>query len=123
MPERASQQAVPRAVRVDNSLMARELAKVVTARTGISSPAGPLLYSDGGEYYVNRALTPAQKAWAEKQSLADLTEYLEATNPLAVLKKQTDGKDGGNGLTQEELEMCKRMGVTPEDFAKAKGKC
>ena len=67
-------------------------------------------------------LTPAQKAWAEKQSLADLTEYLEATNPLAVLKKQTDGKDGGNGLTQEELEMCKRMGVTPEDFAKAKGK-
>ena len=68
-------------------------------------------------------LTPAQKAWAEKQSLADLTEYLEATNPLAVLKKQTDGKDGGNGLTQEELEMCKRMGVTPEDFAKAKGKC
>jgi len=67
-------------------------------------------------------LVPAQKAWAEKQPLAALTEYLEATNPLAVLKKQADGKDGGNGLTQEELDMCKRMGVTPEDFAKAKGK-
>lgn len=65
-------------------------------------------------------LVPAQKAWAEKQPLAALTEYLEATNPLAFLKKQTDGKDGGNGLTQEELDMCKRMGVSPEEFAKAK---
>lgn len=68
-------------------------------------------------------LVPAQKAWAEKQSLAALTEYLEATDPVAILKKQADGKDGGHGLTQEELDMCKRMGVTPEDFAKAKGKC
>jgi phage I-like protein len=68
-------------------------------------------------------LVPAQKTWAEKQSLADLTEYLDATNPLAVLKKQAGGKDGGHGLTQEELDMCKRMGVTAEDFAKAKGKC
>jgi len=69
------------------------------------------------------SLTPAQKAWAEKQSLADLAEYLEVTNPMAVLKKQTDGKDGGHGLSQEELDMCKRMGVTPEDFVKTKGKC
>ncbi|MEY2632997.1 MAG: hypothetical protein RIR00_1651 [Pseudomonadota bacterium] len=65
-------------------------------------------------------LTPAQKAWAEKQSMADLAEYLEATNPLAVLKKQADGKDGGNGLTPDELAICSKMGVTPEQFAAAK---
>jgi phage I-like protein len=68
-------------------------------------------------------LTPAQKVWAEKQTLADLTEYLDATNPLAILSKQTGGKDGGQGLTKEELDMCNRMGVTPEDYIKAKGKC
>ena len=70
MPERASQQAVPRAVRVDASLGARELAAQITTRTGISSPAGPLLYSDGGEYYVNRALAPAQKAEVVKALVA-----------------------------------------------------
>ncbi|MBK6801868.1 alkaline phosphatase family protein [Novosphingobium sp.] len=75
MPERASQQAVPRAVRVDNSLMARELAKTVTARTGIASPGGPLLYSDGGEYYVNAALAPAQKAEVVKAMVAILRAH------------------------------------------------
>ncbi|HOW79609.1 MAG TPA: LysM peptidoglycan-binding domain-containing protein, partial [Verrucomicrobiota bacterium] len=50
---------LPRAVRVDDSLSARELAKAVTTRTGITAAQGPLIYSDGGEYYVNRALAPA----------------------------------------------------------------
>ena len=75
MPERASQQAVPRAVRVDKSLGVRELAAQITARTGISSPAGPLLYSDGGEYYVNRALAPAQKAEVVKALVAVLRAH------------------------------------------------
>jgi len=67
-------------------------------------------------------LTPAQKGWAEKQSLAALTEYLDASKPLAILNRQGDDKDagGGHGLNQEELAMCTRMGVTPEDFKKAK---
>lgn len=66
-------------------------------------------------------LAPAQKAWAEKQSLAALTEFLDATKPLALLNKQSDGREnGGLGLSQEELAMCSKMGVTPEDFAKAK---
>lgn len=68
-------------------------------------------------------LTPAQKGWAEKQSLAALTEYLEATNPLAMLNKQHDGKDAGTGtaaLTKEDLEMCSRMNIKPEDYAKTK---
>ncbi|CAH0447779.1 hypothetical protein LMG10661_03852 [Ralstonia syzygii subsp. syzygii] len=66
-------------------------------------------------------LTPAQKPWAEKQSLAALTEYLDASKPLPILDKQADGKgDGQHGLTETELVMCTRMGVTAEQFANAK---
>lgn len=67
-------------------------------------------------------LTPAQKPWAEKQSLAALTEYLNSTNPLALLNKQTNGKegDGNHGLSAVELAECTKMGVSPEDFAKTK---
>ncbi|ALF87437.1 MULTISPECIES: phage protease [Ralstonia solanacearum species complex] len=66
-------------------------------------------------------LTPAQKPWAEKQSLAALTEYLDASKPLAILDKQADGKsEGAHGLTHEELAMCKKMGVTPEQYVAAK---
>lgn len=67
-------------------------------------------------------LTPAQKPWAEKQSLAALTEYLDATKPLPIAGElQADAnKGGGDGLSTEELAMCTRMGVTPADFKKAK---
>lgn len=68
-------------------------------------------------------LTPAQKPWAEKQSLAALTEYLDSTNPLALLNKQTNGGKGGennHGLSAVELAECSKMGVSPEDFAKTK---
>lgn len=65
-------------------------------------------------------LVPAQKPWAGKQSLAALTEYLDATKPVAVLNQQVDGKEGGHGLSQDELAMCTKMGVSPEDFAKTK---
>lgn len=67
-------------------------------------------------------LTPAQKPWAEKQSLAALTEYLDATKPVAALTRQAGdaGAQGEHGLTSDELVMCTRMGVSPEDFVKAK---
>lgn len=67
-------------------------------------------------------LVPAQKGWAEKQSLAALTEYLDATNPVALLTKQADGKGaaGNHGLSDVELATCTRLGVKPEDFAKTK---
>lgn len=67
-------------------------------------------------------LVPAQKPWAEKQSLAALTEYLDATNPLALLTKQADGKGaaGNHGLSDVELATCTKLGVKPEDFAKTK---
>lgn len=69
-------------------------------------------------------LVPAQKGWAEKQNLAVLTEYLDATNPVAMLTKQIDGKGaaGNHGLSEVELAACAKMGVTPEEFAKNKAK-
>lgn len=68
-------------------------------------------------------LTPAQKPWADKQPLAALTEYLDASKPLPIAgDPQADGKGaaGAHGLNQDELAMCTRMGVTPEEFTKAK---
>jgi phage I-like protein len=69
-------------------------------------------------------LVPAQKAWAEKQPLAALTEYLDSTKPLAMLTKQVEDKTGaGNhGLTDVELAACTKMGLTAEEFAKNKAK-
>ena len=67
-------------------------------------------------------LVPAQKPWAEKQSLAALTEFLEATAPIAALAKQTNGtqQSGNHGLTDVEMAACDRMGVAYADFQKTK---
>lgn len=67
-------------------------------------------------------LAPAQKAWAEKQPLVALTEYLEATKPLVGDDKQSDkpGGDANHGLNTEELAMCSQMNVKPEVFAATK---
>jgi len=67
-------------------------------------------------------LAPAQKAWAEKQSFAALTEYLDATKPLVTDGKQSDkaGADANHGLNETELAMCSNMGVKPEVFAATK---
>jgi len=62
-------------------------------------------------------LAPAQKAWAEKQPLASLTEYLATKKPLALLTKQVDGKQTGTAaLSKEQADMAAKMGVTTEDF-------
>jgi phage I-like protein len=67
-------------------------------------------------------LAPAQKAWAEKQPFAALTEYLDATKPLVVDGKQSDkpGADANHGLNETELAMCSSQGLTPEVFAATK---
>ncbi|MBI5919012.1 MAG: hypothetical protein HY849_06525 [Nitrosomonadales bacterium] len=69
-------------------------------------------------------LTPAEEGYARKKTLADLTEYLDTKKPLALLNKQAGGKGGAgeHGLTQEELAMCTKMNVKPEEFAKNKAK-
>lgn len=67
-------------------------------------------------------LVPAQKAWAEKLSLAALKEYLEATGPVALAAQQSapPAGDGRHGLSQDERALCAKMGVTAEQFAAAK---
>ena len=66
-------------------------------------------------------IAPAQKAWAEKQSLAALTEYLDASKPILPAGRQHEGGDKGeHGISAEALAMCTRMGVKPEDYAKIK---
>lgn len=67
-------------------------------------------------------LAPAQKAWAEKQSLAALTEYLDVSHPILDNTRQVDASadKGAAALTEVELATCTRMGVKPEDFLAAK---
>jgi phage I-like protein len=66
-------------------------------------------------------IPPAQKAFAEKLSLAALTEFLEPLTELALLTRQAgDREEGGHGLTAEEQAMCTRLGVKPEDYLKTK---
>lgn len=72
-------------------------------------------------------LLPAQEEWARnlgKENLASLKQYLAAAQPIAALTgTQTGGKppagDGNeNELTDDQLALCKAMGITPEDFKK-----
>lgn len=68
-------------------------------------------------------LVPAQKPWAEKQSLEALTAYLETAPVILDGKLQHEKKtEGGNelGLDETELAMCSQMNIKPEDFAKTK---
>ncbi len=67
-------------------------------------------------------LSPAQRPWAERQSLAALTEFIAATKPLLPNERQAYAGDatGAEGLTDIELAMCSRTGVSPKDFLAAK---
>lgn len=66
-------------------------------------------------------LAPAQKKWAEGQTLAALTEYLDATSPLLANGRQVIVDDkGSHGLSETEIAMCTKMNVTPEEFLKNK---
>lgn len=69
LPERLDQQALPRAERVDTALLPQVLGKVISQRTGITAQ-GPLLYSESGDFYVNKGLNPAQKAEVIKALIA-----------------------------------------------------
>jgi len=66
-------------------------------------------------------LVPALEVWAAELSLADLKKYLEKAAPLSIVDRQSGGKRGQVAtLTADELAMCKKMDVTPEDFVKAR---
>ncbi len=82
VPERLSVQAFPRAARADRALTPAELAKAITARTGITT-TGPLLFGEGaaGEFYFSAALSPAQKA----QATAALVAIVKAHPQVAAV--------------------------------------
>lgn len=63
-------------------------------------------------------LPPALKDWAEKRSLADLTEYLGSVNPLALLNKQAGDEHKTNtaALSKEQADIAAKLGVTAEEF-------
>ena len=82
-PERLDQQAYPRAVRVDPALLPGELAKAVSAKTGITPASGPLIYADGpfGDYYLSASLSADDKARAS----AALVNLLKAHAQVAAV--------------------------------------
>jgi predicted AlkP superfamily pyrophosphatase or phosphodiesterase len=65
-PERLDLQALPRAARVDASLMPAELSKAVAAKTGIVPAEGPLVIGEApfGDIYINRTVSAVQRAQA-----------------------------------------------------------
>jgi len=75
--ERQRQQAYPRAVRGDSGLLVGELAKHVTTVTSITAPSGPLLYGDGmgGDRYISRLLSPADRAKVSDALVARLKAH------------------------------------------------
>ena len=72
VPERLDLQALPNAARADPALMPETLGRTIAAKLGIVG-ADPLVVGDGpfGDMYLNRALTPADRArvLAELKSL------------------------------------------------------
>ena len=97
-----------------------------TAKTGLAALTAQAEKDKHGELMTaaltDGRLAPAQKPWAEKQSLAVLAEFLDATAPLVNKDRQAPAgaQGGGAGLSEVELAACTHMGVTPEAFLVAK---
>lgn len=68
---------------------------------------------------------PAHRTWlldVGRKDLAALKKMLDASPVIAGLKGQSGGKEpagGGSGLTEEQMAMCKNMGLTVEQFKAA----
>lgn len=70
---------------------------------------------------ASATLAPVQRPWAESLSLAQLTAFVESAKPMLPADRQAGAGDGaGDSLTEVELAMCTRMGVSPEDYKKTK---
>ncbi len=71
-------------------------------------------------------LLEAQKSWAESLDVAALKAYLKDAPKIAALKStQTGGKEPAerdeNGLTADEVAICKATGIDLDDYKKTKG--
>lgn len=71
IPERNRQNAWPDAQRVDRALDPDALGKAAAEKLGLPQP---LLYGEGGDYHLSKALTPAQR----KAALAEILPRLRA---------------------------------------------
>lgn len=71
LPERNRQNAWPDAQRVDRALDPEAIGKAVAEKLGLPQP---ILYGDGGDYYLAKTLTAAQR----KAALAELLPRLRA---------------------------------------------
>ena len=85
LPERNRQNAWPDAQRVDKALDPAAMGKAVAEKLGLPQP---LLYGDGGDYYLAKTLTAAQR----KAALAELLPRLRAHPQIEAV------------VTREELE-------------------
>ncbi|WP_294030844.1 alkaline phosphatase family protein [Sphingopyxis sp.] len=85
LPERNRQNAWPDAQRVDKALDPEAIGKVVAEKLGLPQP---ILYGDGGDYYLAKTLTAAQR----KAALAELLPRLRAHPQIEAV------------VTREELD-------------------
>lgn len=99
-PERADQQGYPLAVRVDSSLSAKTLSAAVVAKSGIALTDAPLVFGEGGDLYVNRALKPA-----DRDRVVDaLVQIIKANPQIAAV------------FTNEELAKTPMPSGNPQDW-------
>ena len=101
---------------------ALEAEKVATAAATEKAQCAELLTAA----LTSGKVLPVHKAYLEKQgTVAELKEAIDVIggNGLAEVllsKQHQNNTTGTHGLTDIELSMCKRMGVSLEDYAKAK---
>jgi Type I phosphodiesterase / nucleotide pyrophosphatase len=97
-PERLDEQALPRAARVDNSLLPAELAKAVSAKTGITPAQGPLLIADGpfGDFYVSRAVPAGQRGQVVQALLAIVRAHPQVAAAFTAEELQKTPLPTGN---------------------------
>src|SRR3546814_10983521 len=72
LPERNRQNAWPAAQRVDRALDPDKIGKAVAEKLGLPQP---LLYGDGGDYSLSKALTPAPRKAALDEILPRLRAH------------------------------------------------
>src|SRR3546814_14160274 len=78
LPERNRQNAWPDAQRVDRALDPAKIGKAVAETLSLPQP---LLYGDGGAYYLSQAPTPAQR----KAALDELLPRLRPHPPVGAV--------------------------------------
>lgn len=120
-----------------NTGLTSQLAALTTERDGLSAKVAAAetekvaaaLAAEKTQYaaLVAEALKivpPAQKDFLNYLTVAQLTKLIETSSPLAMLTKQAGEHEaaGAHGLSEVELAMCTKLGVTPEAFKLNKGK-